>query len=586
MMATASTSNLKLGNGSRVAVVGAGPAGSFFSYFLLDMAQRAGTDIQVDIYEPHDFDQPGPIGCNMCGGIVSESLVQMLATEGINLPLQVVERGIDSYVLHMPEGSVRIETPLHEKRIAAVHRGAGPRGVQEIKWRSFDGYLLELALNKGARRVRGRVDDVALKDDRVWVKIQGGEFQAYDLLAVATGKNTSALKIFERLNLGYKPPRTTKTYICEIFLGEEAIAQYLGSSMHVFLLNLPRLEFAALIPKGDYATMCLLGHDIDRELVRSFVESLEVKQCLPPNWQMPVDLCHCSPPINIRGAAQPFTDRMVFIGDCGVTRLYKDGIGAAYRTAKAAAVTAIFEGISAKDFHRRYWPVCRRIAMDNVIGKFIFAVSRLQQKQSHDRRGILRMVADEQKRANGHQRTSMSMFMWDLFTGSAPYTDIFQRTLNPFFWGRLIWAVIAGSVSELKPFKQGQVKVQKVMAADKLGKAYLDGEIICHQGDVDDCMYVVQTGQVEVVQEKDGKEVRLAVRGKGEFFGEMAIVEREVRMATVRALGEAYVLTIDKRTFLRRVHEDPSLAYRIVQRMSNRIRELSAELIRVKTGNG
>lgn len=124
------------------------------------------------------------------------------------------------------------------------------------------------------------------------------------------------------------------------------------------------------------------------------------------------------------------------------------------------------------------------------------------------------------------------------------------------------------------------------MSTGGLGKVYRDGEIIVRQGEAGDCMYVVQAGQVEVVQEKDGQEVRLAVRGEAEFFGEMAIVEREVRMATVRALGEARVLTIDKKTFLRRVHEDPSLAYRIVQKMSNRIRELSAELVRVKTGNG
>ena len=50
-------------------------------------------------------------------------------------------------------------------------------------------------------------------------------------------------------------------------------------------------------------------------------------------------------------------------------------------------------------------------------------------------------------------------------------------------------------------------------------------------------MYVIQEGQVDVVADKDGTEVRLAVLGEREFFGEMAIFDREVRMATVRALG-------------------------------------------------
>jgi CRP-like cAMP-binding protein len=97
-------------------------------------------------------------------------------------------------------------------------------------------------------------------------------------------------------------------------------------------------------------------------------------------------------------------------------------------------------------------------------------------------------------------------------------------------------------------------------------------------------MYVIQEGQVEVVAEQNGEEVRLAVRDAGEFFGEMALFEREVRSATVRALGQARVLTIDKKNFLRRIHEDPSLAYRLVQTMSRRIRELSAEVAQFKGG--
>ena len=117
-----------------------------------------------------------------------------------------------------------------------------------------------------------------------------------------------------------------------------------------------------------------------------------------------------------------------------------------------------------------------------------------------------------------------------------------------------------------------------------LGKVYQDGEVIVRQGEVGDCMYVIQKGQVEVMLEKGGEEVRLAVRGEGEFVGEMAIFEREVRMATVRALGQARVLTIDKKNFLRRIHKDPSLAYRIVQTMSRRIRELSAEVAQLKGG--
>ncbi len=96
-----SQDRLELVDGSRVAVIGGGPAGSFTSYFLLEMAERADLEIEVEIYEPRDFSCVAPGGCNMCGGIISETLVQNLAAEGINLPDTVVQRGIESYVLHM-----------------------------------------------------------------------------------------------------------------------------------------------------------------------------------------------------------------------------------------------------------------------------------------------------------------------------------------------------------------------------------------------------------------------------------------------------------------------------------------------------
>ena len=123
------------------------------------------------------------------------------------------------------------------------------------------------------------------------------------------------------------------------------------------------------------------------------------------------------------------------------------------------------------------------------------------------------------------------------------------------------------------------------METGALGKMYRDGEVILRQGDVGDCMYVIQSGSVEVLHEKDRKTVQLGVLGEGDTFGEIAILERVARSATVRALGEARVLTVDKRVLLRRIHEDPSLVFHIVQGMARRIRELSAELARIKHGD-
>ena len=116
------------------------------------------------------------------------------------------------------------------------------------------------------------------------------------------------------------------------------------------------------------------------------------------------------------------------------------------------------------------------------------------------------------------------------------------------------------------------------MTTAALGKSYQNGEIIVRQGEVGNCMYVIQEGQVEILLKKGDADVCVAVLGETDFFGEMALFDQEVRSATVRARGEVRVLTLEKKSFLRRIHEDPSLAFRMLEKMSHRVRELNASL--------
>jgi len=115
-----------------------------------------------------------------------------------------------------------------------------------------------------------------------------------------------------------------------------------------------------------------------------------------------------------------------------------------------------------------------------------------------------------------------------------------------------------------------------------LGHVYEDGEVIVRQGEVGDCLFVIQDGQVEIVIERNGEEVLVGVAGADEIIGEMSIFEKETRVATARARGSARVLTLDKKNFLRRVTEDPTLAFRIVETMSRRVRRLDQEIADLK----
>ncbi len=112
----------------------------------------------------------------------------------------------------------------------------------------------------------------------------------------------------------------------------------------------------------------------------------------------------------------------------------------------------------------------------------------------------------------------------------------------------------------------------------ELGRVVPSGETIIREGEIGDCMFVIQSGRVEVVTGSDDAELQVAVLGSGDFFGEMSLFDKEVRSATVRALGEARVLTIDKRNILKRISENPLLALNILKTMSRRIRDLDRRI--------
>ena len=266
-----SSEHFLLQDGSKIAVIGGGPAGTFFTYFALDFAERLGTDISVDIYEPKDFNCAGPKGCNNCGGIVSESLIQTLSTEGVVLPSGVIRRGIESYTMHLEQGSTLIETPFQEQRIAAMFRGIGPLGADNKEDDSFDNYLLELCKKGGAKVIQDRVTSAIRTADGVTLQTKSEQKVRYDLVVGAVGLNAKTLDIFKSICPSFEPPETTKTYISEFRMEPEVIDKHFGNSMHVFLLNLPNIKFGALIPKGSFVTLVLLGNDINKEIASSFV---------------------------------------------------------------------------------------------------------------------------------------------------------------------------------------------------------------------------------------------------------------------------------------------------------------------------
>jgi CRP-like cAMP-binding protein len=114
-----------------------------------------------------------------------------------------------------------------------------------------------------------------------------------------------------------------------------------------------------------------------------------------------------------------------------------------------------------------------------------------------------------------------------------------------------------------------------------IGRWYKDGEVISRQGELGDCMYVIEFGQVELMRRDGGKEFCLAVLDGGDFWGQDGLLEKDhVRSATARAIGRTAIMSIEKRMFLSRIHEDPSFVLKLMKNMSKRIRELQDALMR------
>ncbi|MBF0609879.1 MAG: cyclic nucleotide-binding domain-containing protein [Magnetococcales bacterium] len=116
---------------------------------------------------------------------------------------------------------------------------------------------------------------------------------------------------------------------------------------------------------------------------------------------------------------------------------------------------------------------------------------------------------------------------------------------------------------------------------NELGKGYQDGEFIFRQGEMATCLYIILEGQVELITGGDAP-LLLDVLGKDDMFGAISLFDGLPRPVSARARGSARVLTMDKKIFMQRLDDDPSLTYRILENMALRTRRYIDELVSLK----
>jgi flavin-dependent dehydrogenase len=410
--------SLQLSNGDQVCIVGGGPAGCFAALHLLALAERRGIQLQVLIFEPRNFARPGPGSCNRCAGILSSRLLQGLGGQlEISLPEPIIQADVRSYLLNLDGTTLLIERPDSQRRIVSVYRGAGPRLLQGGPVAGFDVFLLAQACARGAQHVPERVRQVTLGDRPVLRTAQGT--YAADLLVLATGVNSHAPL---DPGFGYRPPET------EIMAQDEIVRppSWPDDQVSVYFRDPPELVFGAMVPKGPYLNISLLGRGLTHDTVGAFMETHVSDMCLPGGY---VSLCGCTPRVAVSPAGRYFGDRWVAVGDAAVTRLYKDGIGSAFYSAQYAMEAAVGQGISSRDFQAGYAPYCRHVAADNTYGRILFRLWGFTLQAPGLLRAWMRAVireADEPLERRIHQRT-----LWGMFTGDEPYRDLFWLSMSP-----------------------------------------------------------------------------------------------------------------------------------------------------------
>ncbi len=110
-------------------------------------------------------------------------------------------------------------------------------------------------------------------------------------------------------------------------------------------------------------------------------------------------------------------------------------------------------------------------------------------------------------------------------------------------------------------------------------RAFAEGDTIFIEGDDSREMFVVIEGTVEVVKKSPRGEIKLAQIQRGEFLGEMSLLESLPRSATARALTPVRLLAIHPGGFLLKIRRDPTFAFEIMQSLSRRIRVTNETLM-------
>ena len=107
------------------------------------------------------------------------------------------------------------------------------------------------------------------------------------------------------------------------------------------------------------------------------------------------------------------------------------------------------------------------------------------------------------------------------------------------------------------------------------------GDLIFSQGDLGTDMYIIQEGEVDIIKHIGSEAHLLSHLEKGDFFGEMALMENTPRTADALAKTDVKVVAINGSRFDEMLRKNPEIAVRIIRKYSKRLRDANALLERL-----
>ncbi|MHB8843896.1 MAG: Crp/Fnr family transcriptional regulator [Nitrospirota bacterium] len=112
----------------------------------------------------------------------------------------------------------------------------------------------------------------------------------------------------------------------------------------------------------------------------------------------------------------------------------------------------------------------------------------------------------------------------------------------------------------------------------KFGKRFPTGTVLFREGDKGEEMFILQSGKVKISKKIRGVEKTLATLEKGEFFGEMAILNDKPRSASAETIEDCEMLVIDRKTFETLLRSNVEIAIRFIKRLADRLREANDQM--------